>query len=67
MTDPPGRIDGVLPTGPGPMRDWFRQGLSGPAEIRAVLLKWATARAKAGPEFAIPADWWPKGDTGRSQ
>lgn len=59
MNAPPGNLDGVLPAGPGPMRDWFREGLAGPQVIRRLFLKWAKDRAKAGPKYEIPADWWP--------
>ena len=41
------------------MRDWFREGLAGPQVIRRLFLKWAKDRAKAGPKYEIPADWWP--------
>ncbi|KKK78392.1 hypothetical protein LCGC14_2844010 [marine sediment metagenome] len=49
-----------LPPGPGPMRDWFRDMIRRRKgdPIRAALEKWARERAKAGPEFAVPPDWY---------
>lgn len=52
-----------LPRGPSSLRNWFRSCLDAPKDepIRQACEDWARARAKAGPDFAVPEDWFPRG------
>ena len=65
MDGPPPEMAGMagrpLPSGPGELRTWFRKAMRRRKgdPVRAACEEWATARAKSGPEFAVPADWFP--------
>lgn len=52
-----------LPTGPSSLRNWFRKMLDAPKgdPVREACEDWAKERAKSGPEFAVPTDWFPRG------
>ena len=55
-----------LPTGPSSFRNWFRKQLDAPKDdpVRMACEDWAKNRAKLDPQFAVPADWFPRGFQG---